>query len=461
LLNALLPDLRDGVDRAEWPEFDPENQVARHAISSHMGRFFPGSGPMEARNRKLLAWHQARVESGLWPYSLSALERADVECAARHPTGPMIEGVNFTAVDYLGLTFDERLTETAIQAIRDYGHHTPSSRPLMGNTPRTQNFEAQLSAYLGRRSTFLCPTGWSAAYAAVTGVVRRDDHIVMDELAHSSLQNGAAASTSKIQIFRHLDNESLRARLAGIRAEDAKNAILVITEGLFSMDGDSPDLAELVAVSKEYRATVLVDVAHDLGATGPNGTGTAGRDGVLGEIDILVGAFSKSFGTNGGFISTLDAGMEWAQLCFGSSFTFSTGISPAQVAVAAAALQIVSGDEGDELRRTLDSNVSYIRKEAGQRGLTVLGAPSPIVPVLVGREDIARLSGMYSFQSGLIATCLEFPVVQRGASRYRVSMSPRYTHEQIDRGLDIMSSSIQRATEVVAAMNDTRAEAAS
>lgn len=452
--NARWPDLEKEVSKAAWPDFAPDNAVARQAVSSHMGRYFPGSGPMEARNEKLLEWHQARVESGLWPYSLSAFGKADVECKVRHPSGPIIEGVNFTAVDYMGLSFDDRLAEVAIQAIRDFGHHTPSSRPLMGNSPRTQRFESEFSGFLGRRSVFLCPTGWAAAYAAVTGVVRRDDHVVMDELAHSSLQNGAAAATQKIQIFRHLENESLREKLSAIRAEDAKNAILVMTEGLFSMDGDSPDLAELVEISKEYGATVLVDVAHDLGATGPQGTGTAGRDGVLQDIDILVGAFSKSFGTNGGFISTSHHGMEWAQLCFGSSFTFSTGISPAQVAVAAAALKIVSGDEGDQLRRELMKNVSRTRSGAEERGLSVLGAASPIVPVLVGKESVARLAGMYSFQAGLIATCLEFPVVQRGASRYRISMSPRYSEDQIDRGLDIIAASVARATEVVAAMSE-------
>ena len=451
--DAPRPDVRDGKVARPWPDIDPADPTLRTAASGNMGRFFPGSGPMDERNARLLEWKHARTDTGLWPYALSAFESADVECVVRHPAGPIVEGVNFTAVDYLGLAFDERLHEAAIQAIREFGHHTPSSRPLMGNSPSSQRVEAKLSHFLERPSAFLCPTGWAAAYTAVSGVVRRKDHVVMDELAHSSLQNGAAASTQKIQIFRHLDNDSLRERLKAIRAEDAKNAILVVTEGLFSMDGDTPDLAGLLEVSREYGAAVLVDVAHDLGATGPRGRGTIGRDGILSEVDIICGAFSKSFGTNGGFVSTKDPGSEWAQLCFGSPFTFSTGISPAQIAVAGAALDLVDSEEGEQLRGELRENVDHIRRGAEARGLELLGAPSPIVPVLVGPEAVARFANRFSFEAGLIATCLEFPVVQRGAARYRISMSPRYTRPQLDEGLDIIVASIRKSEELVEAMS--------
>ena len=423
-----------------------------------MGRFFPGSGNMAERNERLSQWVKGRVDHGLWPYALVATADLDAESEVVHPTGPTVKGINLTSVDYLGLAYDERLKEAAIRAIRDHGHHTPSSRPLAGHSPHAKALEASLTEFMGRRSVYLCSTGWAAAYTAVAGVVRRDDFVVMDELAHSSLQNGAYASTPNVQTFRHLDNEHLRSRLAAIREDNPKSGILVMTEGLFSMDGDAPDMKGLVEVSKEYDAMVLVDVAHDLGSTGPGGTGTIGVAGLLDDVDIIAGAFSKSFGTNGGFVSTKSSGVEWAQLCFGSPFTFSTGISPVQIGVAAESLAIVTSPEGDTRREAMMDNVLHIRAGAEARGLGLFGHPSPIVPVNVGKESHARLAGMFSFQAGFIATCLEFPVVQRGVARYRLSLSPNYTKEMLDSALDIIVDSIERAKEFSAELERATAE---
>jgi 7-keto-8-aminopelargonate synthetase-like enzyme len=160
---------------------------------------------------------------------------------------------------------------------------------------------------------------------------------------------------------------------------------------------------------------------------------------------VIVGSFSKSLGTNGGFIASKTLAEQWTQLCFGGPYTYSTTVSPVQVAVAAEALRLVSGAEGDALRSRLLDNVHYARNGCASRNLTVLGAPSPIVPVLIGREQHSRLAGLLSFQKGLIATCLEFPVVQRGTARYRLSLSPRLTYAQLDRALDIVAESIAEA----------------
>jgi glycine C-acetyltransferase/8-amino-7-oxononanoate synthase len=141
----------------------------------------------------------------------------------------------------------------------------------------------------------------------------------------------------------------------------------------------------------------------------------------------------------------------WAQLCFGGPYTYSTAISPIQVAVAETAVTIIEGPEGDQLRERLRGNVAYARDGAAARGLTVLGAPSPIVPILIGREADSRLAGLLSFQKGLIATCLEFPVVQRGAARYRFSMSPTLSEQHLDRALDIVAASIAEARDILSA----------
>jgi 7-keto-8-aminopelargonate synthetase-like enzyme len=238
--------------------------------------------------------------------------------------------------------------------------------------------------------------------------------------------------------------------LASIRATDADAGIVVVTEGLFSMDGDTPDFRALVAAAKRYDALTLVDVAHDLGALGPGGSGALGAQGVLDDIDIITGAFSKAFGTNGGFVASRDPNIHWAQLCFGGTFTYSTALSPVQVAVANCAMDIVTGAEGDARREALMANVQYVRAGAEERGLTLVGAPSPIVPVHIGSEALSRLAGRASFRAGLLATCLEFPVVPRGAARYRLSLSPAFTSAQLDRALDVIRDSLAEAADALA-----------
>jgi len=430
---------------AEWPRMDPHAPDAKLFLGKSMGRFFGGSGPLEERNEALCDWIERRTANGVWPYGLRTLAAPGTEAMVRHSAGTCIRGINLTMVDYLGLSRDERLKEAAIRAIHEFGVHTPSSGPLMGNSIPSCELEQRVAAFLGRPSAFLCPTGWAAAFAAISGVVRPHDFVVMDEIAHQSLQQAAYASTPNVQLFRHLDNNHLEERLRALREEHPREAVLVVTEGLFSMDGDAPHFGELVEICRRHEALVLADVAHDLGATGPGGTGSIGAHGLMAEVDIVAGSFSKSFGTNGGFISSKSPAVEWPQLCFGGPYTYSTAMSPVQVAIAREALEIVAGDEGDRLRAGLMDNVLHLRRGAEARGLGLFGVPSPIVSVFIGKETRSRVAGMLSFHAGLIATCLEFPVVQRGAARYRLSLSPRFTHEQLDAALDIVAASIEQA----------------
>jgi len=434
-----------GSPAGDWPDLDLEAEASRPLLERNMGRFFPGTGSFEERNQGLHDWVRDRAGKGLWPYGLVAESTPGPTASVRHSGGTRIEGINLTAVDYLGLTASERLRDVGIAAIRDAGVHTPSSGPLMGNSPASYALEAELGRFLERDSVFLCPTGWAAGFAAISGVVRKRDVVVMDELAHQCLQQAAYGSTPHVHLFRHLDNAHLDERLASLRAEHPDAGFLVVTEGLFSMDGDAPDLVQLTEICRAHDALVLVDVAHDLGAVGPRGTGTIGAQGLLGEIDIIAGSFSKCFGTNGGFISSRSPAVEWAQLCFGGPYTYSTAMSPVQVRVAHEALRMVAGEEGDDLRRRLMDNVTYLRSRATEMGLRLFGQPGPIVPVFIGSERHSRLAGRLAFESGLIVTSLEFPVVQRGQARYRLSMSPNFTREQIDSALDLIAESISRA----------------
>jgi len=429
----------------DWAEHDARSEEMRPLIQKNMGRFYFGAGDLSDRNQELYDWVKARTEAGIWPYGLICHQPPWQETRVRHPSGADVEGVNFTAVDYLGLAQHPALREAASEALEAFGFHTPSSGPLMGNNPLSVRLEQRLSNLLGTPFVFLCPTGWAAAFTALAGVVRDGDHVVMDELSHQCLQQAAYGSTRNVQLFRHLDNTHLEERVRAIREEDAEGAILIVTEGLFSMDGDAPDFPGLIAIAKKYNASTLVDVAHDLGSLGPRGSGSLGAQGVLDQIDIIAGSFSKSLGTNGGFVANRWGNIQWAQLCFGGPYTYSTAMSPIQSAVADKALEIVMSAEGDQLRADLLANAHHARDGAAARGLSVFGAPGPIVSVLIGREPQSRLAGKYAFQHGLVVTSLEFPVVKRGSARYRLSMSPRFTKAQIDFGLDVVRDSIEAA----------------
>ncbi|MEM1416573.1 MAG: pyridoxal phosphate-dependent aminotransferase family protein [Myxococcota bacterium] len=410
-------------------------------MGKSLGRFFPGSGAFEERTRAMGAWIRERTEAGLWPYGIGAQEYGPV--ARVHAPGiGSLKAINLTSVDYLGLAQHPRLAQAAIEAIEAHGVHTPSSAPLMGAGPGTRALEAELCDFLGREHVFLCPTGWAAAFTALAGVVRRNDVVVMDELAHQCLQQAAYASSEHVRRFRHLDDDHLESVLREVREAYPKQAILVVTEGLFSMDGDSPDFAQMVPLCRRYGAGILVDVAHDLGSVGPGGRGALARSGALAEVDIVAGSFSKCLGTNGGFVSARSEDVAWAQRCFGGPYTYSTALGPVPVAVAREALAIVRSAEGEERRERLRRRVRFTREGAAARSLAVYGQPSPIVSVHVGGSRVARLAGRNAIERGLVATYLEFPVVKQGAARFRLSLSPDHEEPLLDLALDMLADAI-------------------
>jgi glycine C-acetyltransferase len=198
--------------------------------------------------------------------------------------------------------------------------------------------------------------------------MHRRDHVLLDNLAYDSLRQGAAASGATVEFFRHLDNDAVRRHLAGVRATDTKNADLVVTEGVFSIDSDTPRLAELLGICREYDAKFMVDVAHDFGALGEDGTGQLGLQGILDEVDFVVGAFSKSFATTGGFLATRSASVHEFVRVFGGPQTSSSALTPVQTAVAGAALGIIRSPEGAVRRKAVAAVAQRLRDGLEARG---------------------------------------------------------------------------------------------
>jgi 7-keto-8-aminopelargonate synthetase-like enzyme len=269
--------------------------------------------------------------------------------------------------------------------------------------------------------------------------------VVMDMLSHSCLQEGANAATNNIHLFRHLDNEYCRNILAKIRAKDKDNGVLVVTEGLFSMDSDTPDLAGLQALCREFNATLVVDVAHDLGCLGDNGRGHIGIQNMLGKVDIVMGSFSKTFASNGGFVACKSRAVKEYLGFYSAPATFSNALSPAQAATILKAFAIVDSVEGRMQRLALMANVLTLRHRLREAGLDYYGDPSAIVCVKMGTEGLARLVSKRLPGLGLIANLVEFPAVPKGAARIRMQVMANHSEKNIADAVQILETARQQA----------------
>ena len=377
-------------------------------------------------------WQTLRRRYGYWPYSKSTEEAPAAVCAAKDDAGRGFWGVNFASEDYLSLASHPAIKDAAKAAVDEYGVHSAGAAAFFGNTRYSLALERIVSEFLQMEHTVLYPTGWAAGYGVIRGLIRSDDHVVIDDRAHQCLQEGANAATRNVHPHGHLNLESAQRHLKRIRARDTENGILVVTEGLFSMESDTPDIAAMQELCREYGATLLVNVAHDLGNIGEDGSGHLGLQQMIGKVDIVMGSFSKTFASNGGFVACNSAAVKEYLRYFGSSGTFSNGLSPIQSAVVLKAFEIVTSDEGRTLRAGLMRNILYLRDRLSAAGLEAMGDPSAIVPVKVGDEGLARLVSQRLPRLGAIANLVEFPAVAKGSARFPLLVMAKHSRENID-----------------------------
>ncbi|HYC93990.1 MAG TPA: aminotransferase class I/II-fold pyridoxal phosphate-dependent enzyme [Thermoanaerobaculia bacterium] len=408
------------------------------AFSKHLGLFAtPQGSHLLDRTRPLGEWLDMRTELNTWPYARTLQGRPASETVLRSQNARRVAGMNFGSQDYLGLSQHPAILAAAKEALDEFGPHAAASPMLQGNTIPGRRLEQALAEALETEHVLLFPTGWAAGFGAITGLVRPSDSVVIDQLSHACLMQGARAATQNVYLFRHNDVEALRHRLSRIRAKDAQNAILVVSEGLFSMDSDSPEIEAMQDVCREHGAVLMMDVAHDFGATGPGGTGQIGIQGMLGKVDLVMGSFSKTFSSNGGFVATNSRAARQFLGIYGGSHIYSNGISPVQSAVVLEAMRIVRGEEGDALRVRSFDNILRLRTGFEARGIECLGSPSNVVPVMCGSEMAARFTSRLLEEQGLIANLVEYPAVPRDRARFRFQIMASHTEEQIDRAVEV------------------------
>lgn len=384
-------------------------------------RVLPGMGLLE-RTQPFHDWQQARREAGYWALGRSLSGGPLHRCAGHSDTGVAFKGVNFASQDYVGLSTHPSVKEAAIMAAQRYGVHSAGSPALVGNIKLSLALEEHLAGFVQMPCVTLFPTGWAAGFGVIKGLVRATDHVVIDHLAQACLQEGTRAATANVHPFIHNDLASLTKRLRSLRARYPKVGVLVVTESLFSMDSDTPDLAAMQAIAHEYDATLLVDAAHDLGCLGADGLGHLGAQGMIGKVDLLMGSFSKTFASNGGFVACQSPSVKEYLRYYSSPHTFSNALSPIQAAVVGRCLKIVQSGEGRALREQLRVNILDLRGRLSAAGLHTYGDPSPIVCVKVGDERTARKLSKALPALGVIANVVEFPAVARNAARVRLQV---------------------------------------
>lgn len=345
--------------------------------------------------------------------------------------------INFTSNDYLGLSQHPKLIEAACAGTVRYGTGLGSARP-QATSVRHEELERRLSAWLGTESTAVFTSGYQALVGTLSTFLDDECTVIIDKLSHASIIDGILLAQGmspnlEIRNFAHNDVASLE-RVLESAANPKK---LVVIEGLYSVDGDLAPLADFVEVCKRHDAALMVDDAHGLGTLGRTGRGVGELHGVLGEIDLLVGTFSKSFGTVGGFVCADKSLIDYMKLT-ARSFVFSASLPLAQVEAALAALDIIEKD--DRYRRRLEENAAYFRSGLVELGLDIGESTTHITPIMVRDEKKALEAAAYLFHGGgVIMIPFVYPGVPKGTERLRCNVTAAHTEAQMGYTLEALA----------------------
>ena len=338
--------------------------------------------------------------------------------------------VNLSSNNYLGLTTHPRLRERALEATRTLGVGSGSVRTIAGTMSIHMELEQRLADFKRSEATVVFQSGFTANAGTVASILGKDDFIVSDELNHASIIDGARLSRATIEVFPHRDAEAARAIVQGLPRDRRR---LIISDGVFSMDGDLGALPELCEVADEFGCIMMVDDAHASGVFGRNGRGTIDHFGLHGRVDIQVGTLSKAIGALGGYVAGSRALIEFLYHR-ARPFLFSTSHPPAVAASCLAAIDVLESEP--QLIERLWENTRFFKSGLQTLGFNTGMSESPITPVIVGDAALAMKLSDQLFEHGVFAQGIGFPTVPRGKARVRTIVTATHTHDELQFALD-------------------------
>jgi 8-amino-7-oxononanoate synthase len=334
--------------------------------------------------------------------------------------------------NYLGLAADPRVKQAAISAVVRYGVGAGASRLIAGSLEPLHRLEARLARLKGTEAALVFGSGYLANLGTLTALAGPDDAIFSDELNHASLIDGCRLAKANLNVYRHCDVAHLKSLLE--QSSSARRRIIV-TDSVFSMDGDFAPLREIVTLAREFKAAVMIDEAHAVGVVGPRGAGLAAELGLENAIDVQMGTLSKAVGAYGAYVAGSKVLIDFL-INRARSFIYTTGLPPSIAAAAETAIDIIAS-EPQRIRRLWD-NASYLRTQLEATGFSICRTDSPILPVLVGDSHVTVEMAHRLFERGVYVVAIRPPTVPEGTARLRLTPISEHTRADLDDTLNAL-----------------------
>lgn len=367
-------------------------------------------------------------EAGVYPYFKAFSMNGN-----GHPTCEGRPIVMAGSNNYLGLTQHVKVKEACRAAVERYGSSCTGSRFLNGTIDLHEELEARLARFSGKEAAIVFSTGYQTNLGVISCLVGKDDYVFCDRENHASIIDGCRLSFGTLKKYRHGEAEDLDRVMQATLDKEDEGGFLVVTDGTFSMTGRIVDLPRIAAVSRRFGARLLLDDAHGIGVLGAGGRGTAEHFGLLGEVDLLMGTFSKSFASLGGFIAGSREVLDYVQHT-ARSLMFSASMTPASVAAVLAALDIIETEP--ERRERLWAITGHMKAAFDSMGFDTAGSQTPVIPVVIG-EDLRTMDFWKRlFREGVYVNAIVPPAVPSGCSLLRTSYMATHTDEELNRILD-------------------------
>ncbi|NPV66643.1 MAG: glycine C-acetyltransferase [Anaerolineae bacterium] len=353
--------------------------------------------------------------------------------------------LNFCANNYLGLANHPRLVQAAKAAIDRYGVGPGAVRTIAGTMSLHVELEKRLAAFKKVEDVVTFQSGFNANLATIPALVGREDVIFSDRLNHASIIDGCRLSRARIVAYEHNDPDDLRRQIAEVKASGEYRRMLIVSDGVFSMDGDIAPLPALYEIAQEHDILLMVDDAHGEGVLGEGGRGIVDHFGLHGKVDIEIGTMSKAFGVVGGIVAGKKTIIDWVRQR-GRPFLFSSAMTVPDAAACLAAVDVL--EESTELVDRLWRNANYFKREMKALGFDIGHSETPIVPVMLGEAPLAQRFSRELFEAGVFAMAIGYPTVPQGKARIRVMNTAAHSQDDLDFGLEAFAK-VGRALGVI------------